>query len=1035
MAASFQPPSHLFERNISLNDLDLALNVREVVRKDVVVPEEATKHRHLGASTSYSFVLPSFQNLEEEFRKFVFSFLVDGHILRELETTRRLNWCSSLCRLVTVNTLGDGNCLMHAASIAMWAVNDRYQTLRRTVYEALVEDVEGFYHSRWKSEELNQMAAHSGGYERTEEQWAHEWEEVIRHASQTEFPLGPSGAQFGSLEEIHIFVLANVLRRTIIVLSDETLRGVYDESYAPINFGGVYLPLLWDSVDCVKSPLVIGYADGHFTAVVSIKDGKLDLDLESSCGATSTNCIHAVPLVKHDGAPLPVHFLLDYEEPLASDRLRQYLDCAKVPFPRNPGERRPPVLVAKLHFAEEPQCLKDLVEGYFAKAREEYQRVSRQRQLSPPFQPGSQQPALQIVQCQTPGCDFFGSTETGNRCSKCLNEYLRTLGAGSTPSPRVPTRQTSTGQRRQPPGANATASSMTLPLTSGGKCRTTGCKYAAIPEQNGLCERCFDAERSAEELAASMNVVSLASAVPCANRVNGCQFFGLPEHHNLCSRCYRAFCLRMENSLGVGSPTGLSPGSPTATMAVLCQTPGCQFQGIPALYGMCVQCYTGCIHNFITSEGRSVGSASPAVAHLSTPLLPPPQDVTNKTQLTRTKGVLCASPGCLNEGVFQYSDLCAECHGRKSGPAPQMRKNPGPVSTTAASVHFTGTQSLPSTASPTVSVTPTLQQPPQTSVLRQRRERHVSGSSDVNPEARSQLPRRPLDVINTASSTAASVSTAQMAPGFSTAPVRPVEALHLGTTTVAAASAAPVPQVRCTMGCREPAVQESGLCEQCYLRALELELNREPVPPPSRQQKTAVVRNQVQQRTANLQPSSSENMQQTEQLAKKAGSVNPMPCNSQGCLNFGTPDKNGLCEACFLKKGNARRTTTSASSFNTSQGFTNSSSLYGTQPMEQSRQFGNSAHSSSSTLQHPVQVCQSQSPHYQSAGLGPFHNVQGLRCRGTNCTLFGTPEMNGYCSQCFLESTIPQSGPCSVPDFPNDASSQSRHTEISLPVQ
>lgn len=171
----------------------------------------------------------------------------------------------------------------------------------------------------------------------------------------------------------------------------------------------------------------------------------------------------------------------------------------------------------------------------------------------------------------------------------------------------------------------------------------------------------------------------------------------------------------------------------------------------------------------------------------------------------------------------------------------------------------------------------------------------------------------------------------------------------------------------------------------------------------------------MQQRTANLQPSSSENMQQTEQLAKKAGSVNPMPCNSQGCLNFGTPDKNGLCEACFLKKGNARRTTTSASSFNTSQGFTNSSSLYGTQPMEQSRQFGNSAHSSSSTLQHPVQVCQSQSPHYQSAGLGPFHNVQGLRCRGTNCTLFGTPEMNGYCSQCFLESTIPQSGPCSVP--------------------
>lgn len=141
--ASFQPPSHLFERNISLNDLDSSLDVREIVRKDVVVPEDATRHRYLDSSSKYSFVLPSFQDFAIEFRKFVYSFLVDGHIMRELEAARRLNWCISLCRMVTVNTLGDGNCLMHAASIGMWAVNDRYQILRKTVYEALVEDVEG----------------------------------------------------------------------------------------------------------------------------------------------------------------------------------------------------------------------------------------------------------------------------------------------------------------------------------------------------------------------------------------------------------------------------------------------------------------------------------------------------------------------------------------------------------------------------------------------------------------------------------------------------------------------------------------------------------------------------------------------------------------------------------------------------------------------------------------------------------------------------------------------------------------------------
>lgn len=141
--ASFQPPSHLFERNISLNDLDSALDVREIVRKDVVVPEDVTKHRYLDSSSNFTFVLPSFQDFTLEFRKFVFSFLVDGHTMRELEAAKRLNWCSALGRMATVSTLGDGNCLMHAASIGMWAVNDRYQTLRKTAHEALVEDVEG----------------------------------------------------------------------------------------------------------------------------------------------------------------------------------------------------------------------------------------------------------------------------------------------------------------------------------------------------------------------------------------------------------------------------------------------------------------------------------------------------------------------------------------------------------------------------------------------------------------------------------------------------------------------------------------------------------------------------------------------------------------------------------------------------------------------------------------------------------------------------------------------------------------------------
>lgn len=744
----------------------------------------------------------------------------------------------------------------------------------------------GFYHGRWKAEEEQQILNQIGGYMRTEQQWNHEWEEVIRLISQTEFPYGQNGAQFGSLAEIHIFVLANILRRSIIVLSDETLRGPYGDSYSPINFGGIYLPLLWDSVDCVKSPLVIGYADGHFTAVISIEDGKLDLGIENNpAPSSSSSCMHAVPLVKCDGTPLPVHFLYDYEAPLASDRVRQYLDCAKVPFSSNPGETRQTVLVAKLHFSEQPRCMKELIDGYFRKAREEHQRVSRHSQLHAQSQPGTKQPALQIVQCQTQGCSFFGSTETGNRCSKCLNEFLRTLGPAGGPSQHVPTGQpipspqpvavtaqqapnTSAWQHTvttQAPPNTSVAPSMTLPVARSVKCRTTGCKYGAMLDRGGLCERCSEAERSAIEMAASMNYMSLASAKHCSNSVNGCEFFGLPEHHNLCSRCYRTFCLSMENTLGVLSPTGLPPSSPTAsTPPNQCQIQGCPSPGVPALYGMCVQCYTRCIHTFITSKGRSVGGVTQTRPHQPSP----PVDVTRKNLLPtggRNKGVLCASPGCCNEGIFHLSDLCAECHARNSAPSSQIRN---------ASVSTAGMASFPVPPPPQSSMTGTASAAPShqlTSALTsaigcycsnpmcrnpirkdgrglcQRCESLGIVSSHANPTASLQQPTRPFGTATTASS----MPPRQNTPAYSSATSQMYTTPEMGLPHQVASPQAPLSGAntgKCAMGCGKPAVQEGGLCEQCYAAAYQLELNRQTVSQPSGQQRpvaSGVTSNQV----------------------------------------------------------------------------------------------------------------------------------------------------------------------------------------------
>ena len=63
---------------------------------------------------------------------------------------------------------------------------------------------------------------------------------------------------YESLEEIHVLVLAHVLRcdditltfsnpsqlrRPIIVIADTVLKDAFGEALAPIPFGGIYLPL------------------------------------------------------------------------------------------------------------------------------------------------------------------------------------------------------------------------------------------------------------------------------------------------------------------------------------------------------------------------------------------------------------------------------------------------------------------------------------------------------------------------------------------------------------------------------------------------------------------------------------------------------------------------------------------------------------------------------------------------------------------------------------------------------------------------
>ena len=81
---------------------------------------------------------------------------------------------------------------------------------------------------------------------------------------------GPS-TLYESLEEIHVLALAHILRRPIIVVADTVLRDINGEALAPIPFGGVYLPMECPSGDCHKSPLLLTFNAGHFSALVSMQ--------------------------------------------------------------------------------------------------------------------------------------------------------------------------------------------------------------------------------------------------------------------------------------------------------------------------------------------------------------------------------------------------------------------------------------------------------------------------------------------------------------------------------------------------------------------------------------------------------------------------------------------------------------------------------------------------------------------------------------------------------------------------------------------
>ncbi|NXC90123.1 OTU7B protein, partial [Cercotrichas coryphoeus] len=278
------------------------------------VSSNGSSSEHLLEMPICTFQLPDLTVYTEDFRSFIERDLIEQSMLVALEQAGRLNWWvtvdPSCQRLLPLATTGDGNCLLHAASLGMWGFHDRDLMLRKSLHTLMDKGAEReALRRRWRWQQTQQNK--ESGLVYTEEEWQKEWNELIKLASsEPRVHYGTNGGGCGgvesseepvyeSLEEFHVFVLAHVLRRPIVVVADTMLRDSGGEAFAPIPFGGIYLPLEVPASKCHRSPLVLAYDQAHFSALVSMEQKE------------NTKDQAVIPLTDSEHKLLPVHFAVD----------------------------------------------------------------------------------------------------------------------------------------------------------------------------------------------------------------------------------------------------------------------------------------------------------------------------------------------------------------------------------------------------------------------------------------------------------------------------------------------------------------------------------------------------------------------------------------------------------------------------------------------------------------------------------------------------------------------------------------------------
>ncbi|XP_035687786.1 tumor necrosis factor alpha-induced protein 3-like [Branchiostoma floridae] len=175
---------------------------------------------------------------------------------------------------------------------------------------------------------------------------------MVQMASAAPNETEPNQTRYRPLEEFHIFVIANILHRPIVVFADTSVRDDEGNSWAPIPFGGIYLPLLHTPAECVRSPILLGYNNQHFTPLLTTQTPP-----QNGASPSTQHPPQTISLMRQTGERLPVQYILPEEED--RDVLSEYLNIIPA------ADSSDDTLLAALDITPLPDHLnlfKDLVE-------------------------------------------------------------------------------------------------------------------------------------------------------------------------------------------------------------------------------------------------------------------------------------------------------------------------------------------------------------------------------------------------------------------------------------------------------------------------------------------------------------------------------------------------------------------------------------------------------------------------------------------------------------------------------------------------